>query len=116
VGFSGAERLVEIKTEADARPTRERMRPSTHCGNCGKTYRAHRLGVARIRDLGTGERTECAVFVTKMVAAPRTGGKLSKGQQAFALEWPGSPVVVVRSRDDVARVLGEMASPLARRS
>jgi hypothetical protein len=116
VGFAGTERLVEIKTEADARPVRERMRPSARCDFCGKSYRSHRLGRARKRDLSTGERFECTSFVVKLIPAPRSGGQLSKGQAAFAREWPGSPIEVVRSKDDVGRVLGAMvASTLARR-
>ena len=116
VGFAGTERLVEIKTEEDPRPKRERMRPSLRCGACGRTYRAHKLGPARFRNLETGERGTCDRFVVQLVAAPRSGGRLSNGQKAFAVEWPGSPVAVVRSREDVGRVLGEMvASSLARK-
>jgi hypothetical protein len=116
VGFHGCERLVEIKTEPDPRPKPERMRPSSHCAVCGKGYQAHRRGIVRMRDLKSGERSECDRFTVQLIAAPRAGGQLSKGQQAFAREWPGSPVAVVRSQDDIGRVLGEMiASSLARK-
>jgi len=109
VGFAGCERLVEIKTERDERPRRERTRQSTKCARCGRTYQTHRRGTVRIRDLVTGERIECDRFEVKLVTAPRSGGRLSHGQKCFAVEWPGSPVAVVRSVDDVRLVLDEMA-------
>jgi len=112
VGFAGTERLVEVKVDADARPKRERMKLGTKCGTCGKTWRAHRAGTARTRDMRTGARTACEKFAVKLVPAPRHGGKLSRGQKAFATEWPGSPVEVVRSRDDVARVLDAMRASM----
>jgi hypothetical protein len=116
VGFAGCERLVEVKTEPDPRPKPERMRAGSHCAVCGKSYQAHRRGLVRMRDLRTGERSECERFVIQLVAAPRHGGKLSVGQRAFAIDWPGSPVHVVRTTEDVGRVLGEMvASSLARK-
>jgi len=93
-GFAGVERLIEVKEEGGA-PARERQRYSTRCGLCGKTYRKHAPG--------------SHAFERQLVAAPARGGNVSRRQAKWHNAWPGHPVEVVRTADDVHRVLEEMA-------
>lgn len=105
VGYSGQERLIEVKADGDDRPPAQRRRLSLQCGNCGKSYQRHMKAGGVLRSKG---EVLCEGFERKYVAVGRSGPKPERHQKRWHDTWPGHQVEICRSERDAEKVLDEM--------